>query len=261
MRITHAHRDAATAPVWNIQPQQQAFQKADDEDDEDDSDDIDTGNEDDDDNGDEDDSGDDGDDDGDEDKPKGGKRGDDAEAYWKSRSRSNEKAKNRALDERDRATQQLTKVREALGLGKDDKIDPDSIARKFATNEDERHDLMVENTIFRVDAANAAALMDSRQFMNKVKRLDHEDDRFVQRLRNLVKQEVKERGLAGKDDSGDGKDKSDNTSRKGRRKSGNPAGGGDTPNQLSRADLAKMTPEQITKAQEKGQLNDLLGIK
>lgn len=33
------------------------------------------------------------------------------------------------------------------------------------------------------------------------------------------------------------------------------------PKQVSRADLARMTPEQINKAREAGQLNDLMGIK
>lgn len=145
-------------------------------------------------------------------------------------------------------------IAKALGLKEDD--DPVKAAQTAAEERDlaraERKQLRVENAVLRSahqHGADPESLTDSRSFMKLLEAIDPDADDFAAQVGAAIKAAV---------------EANPNLKAQGSTappRSGGPVGGG-TPakGQLSRDDLKGMTPAQINKAREDGQLNQLLGI-
>lgn len=210
-----------------------------------------TGSESDADNADDNDSSDDSDDDGsgDDKGSQGAKKtskdnADDDQDDWKSKSRT--------WEGRAKATnKQLEAVKKALGLSKDDNLDPKELAEKLGTSESKSATLLRENAVLKAAPAgvDVEQLLDSKTFERLLDELDPEDDKFRAKVKALVEKEIERRPSL---KSGGAK--------KGTTRSGTAVKGeGDAKSQLTRADLAKMSPEEIVKAQNEGRLKDLMG--
>lgn len=164
---------------------------------------------------------------------------------WKSTSRQWE---NRA-----KATDaQLKQIKKALGIAKDDELDPKELADELGTTRSKATTLLRENAVLRAAPAgvDVEAMLDSKSFEKALEELDPEDEKFRAKVKTLVEKEIERRpSLAGK--------KKTSTTRTGTPSTGE----SDAKTQLTRADLAKMSPEAIVKAQSEGRLKDLLGTK
>jgi hypothetical protein len=163
-------------------------------------------------------------------------KGDDTD--WKAQARRHE-------NEKKATAKQLEAIKKALGLSKDSKLSPEELQEKLSEADTDRADTKRENMVLRHAAklgVDGDDLMDSRKFMNKLKELDMDDANYSDKVKALVTAESK------------GSKKSAGTPKGAAPLDGKPAG-----TQLTRADLKKMSPDEIVKAQEKGLLKDLLG--
>ena len=154
------------------------------------------------------------------------------------------------------SNKQLEQVKQLLGLGKNDTLDPKQLKAALEESQGTSSELARDNAILRVAnklKVDADDLTDSKKFMAKVDALDPEDDGYNAKLRKLVEAEAKARNLLGTSD--------DDESPKKAKKGGTPLKGDKPVTQLTREDLKGMSPEAIVKAQNEGRLKDLLGQK
>lgn len=159
-------------------------------------------------------------------------------------SRTNAKAQA-AEDARNELAQSIGK---ALGLVKDEPVDPARLTEQLTQAQEQARQSALELAVYRAapSADAATALLDSRSFLAKVADIDpSEGDKIAEAVTGAVQ----ENPALGK------RAPAPNPAQ------GSSAGGPPRPVQLTQADLAGMSPEQITEARQKGQLDDLLGIK
>lgn len=172
---------------------------------------------------------------------------------WKAQARKHEdraKANKRALDEAQAARQDGDE-------GEDWQSKATEAEERAQAAEERAVELAYESTVNRVAAKaglDPEALLDSDSFRRKVgEELDDDwepDD--IDGLRAAVEKVAKSKEFAGSPRF--------TTSRAPARSGADMPGGPAGLRQLTDADLSRMTPEQIVAAQEKGQLNNLLGI-
>jgi hypothetical protein len=150
----------------------------------------------------------------------------------------------------------MDKLAKALGLKGDD--DPAKAAQTAAEERDAAkavaRNLAVENAVMRAasrSGANADALTDSRAFMRALDGIDPAADDFATQLDAAIAKAVEANPSL----------KAQGVPVAAPARSGGPVGGGAAiPGQLTREDIKGMTPDEILKAKEDGQLNTLLGI-
>lgn len=170
---------------------------------------------------------------------------------WKARSRQNEAGKKAA-------EKKLASVLAALGVDDKGDLTPAQLKQKFEDADAETKGLKVENAVIKAASkagVDADELTDSKRFMSKVADLDPSEASFAKDVKALIDAELKARPslkIGGVDDKG-GKGKGGT--------GGKESTGNNGKSQLSRADLAKMTPAEIVKAQSEGRLDDVMGKK
>lgn len=183
--------------------------------------------------------------------PEGAQR--DAQAPKKETEGEDWRAHAREWEKRAKTTnKQLDVIKKALGLTKDEELDPKELSEKLKSANSQNQEAVRENRILRIApkaGVDADALLDSRRFMAQVAELDVESASFEKDLQKLINDEVKNRpSLKVTPDP------------KPAPKSGTPVDNSSKP-QLTREDLKKMSPEDIVKAQNEGRLDDILGAK
>lgn len=163
-------------------------------------------------------------------------------------------AKAAAADEaRKELAQQIGK---ALGLVADEPVDPAKLTEQLTQSQAQAKQAALELAIFKSspDAATAAALLDSRSFLEKVATLDATDTAALAAAVNAAV-EANPRLVA----APEVRPPAPNPAQ------GSSAAGPGTAAQLSKADVERLAREgkheEINKARIDGRLNDLLGIK
>ncbi|MGW2594760.1 hypothetical protein ACWCXC_31460 [Streptomyces sp. NPDC001515] len=177
-----------------------------------------------------------------------------------------EKAKREALEQKAKDDQDdlMKRVAKAFGLETDEAKPPtpEELAQQLAeeqtrtkASDDRARQTQVELAVYKTAGKHGGdpdALLDSRSFANAIAKLDPADTGFDQAVGNAVKAAVEANAkLAAKAPE----PKPEPT----------PAGGasmdgaGSGKRQLGKADVARMTPEEITKAVQEGRLNAYLG--
>ena len=158
--------------------------------------------------------------------------------------RTDAKAKA-AEDARNELAQTIGK---ALGLVKDEPVDPTELTKQLTQAQTEQRQAALELAIFRAtpDATVANALLDSRSFLEKVADLDPTDGIAIAAA---VGEAVQQNPALGKrlpaPTPGQGA-----------------AGSGPVQvAQLTQADLDRMTPEEIVTAKKEGRFDQLMGIR
>lgn len=157
------------------------------------------------------------------------------------------------------ATDKLTAdMKRLLGIG--DTQDPNLVAQQLQAAQDAAWASKVELTLYKQAGglgANPAALLDSMTFIQSLDDIEAEPGtpEFDQQLAVKV-QEAMDRNPNLKA----GQASASPPPRFAAGADGGTRAGTSVP-QLTESDLRRMSPEQIVAAQEKGQLNDLLGIK
>lgn len=161
----------------------------------------------------------------------------------------------------------LRAVQRALGGGEDDKPDPEALTRQLEEARTAEKQRRTENLVLRLAPAAGAdpdILLDSTSFLRDLAKLDPEARDDVEDLvRDYAKKHPRYRLAAAAGEGGGGEDGTTGTDKKAEKK---PAGksGADMngaaakPRQVTAAELAKMTPQEIVTAQEKGLLDSLL---
>ena len=157
------------------------------------------------------------------------------------------------------ARTQLADVAKLLGLAPETN-DPAALTEQIEAAQDAAWRSGVQLALYKAAGqlgANADALLDSMSFIESLDAIDAEpgDPEFATQLADLVKAAV-ERNPTFKS----GQAPAAPTQRFPAGADGGARSGTSVP-QLSESDLTRMSPEQIVEAQEKGQLNNLLGIK
>jgi hypothetical protein len=192
-----------------------------------------------------------------DDKPKDDKAKD--EPDWKSRARQWEdraKENKTAAEERDQLKLTVQAIMAAIDpkASKDD--DPEAIAERAVQERDakdnELKQLRIEHAAERAArraGADVDALLDSRSFSKILAKLDPEADDFNDRLGDAIDEALK----------ANPKLKAAATAAPApTRTAADPGGTRSTTGQLTRADLATMSPEQIVEARKAGRLDALL---
>ena len=138
-----------------------------------------------------------------------------------------------------------------LGLTKDGEKtpDPDALAKDLTTAREQARQHAVDLAVYKAAAANQAnpdALLDSASFLAKVRTLDPNGADFTTQVTDAIKTAV-----------------TTNQALKAVRATGASGveltGGSGEQGQITEAQLARMTPDQIVDAQTKGLLKNLLG--
>lgn len=181
-------------------------------------------------------------------------KGDDTD--WKARSRqweSRAKANRDAAAERDQLKATLDTLRKALDPDAQADDDPHKVAEKAVAERDARtaelRSLRLERAAERAGrkaGADVDALLDSRGFLTALGGLDPDSDDFDGELAAAVAKAVEHNPRLKAASQAPTKSVTE------------PGAATDTNGQLTRADLAGMTPEQITEARRKGRLASLL---
>jgi hypothetical protein len=179
-----------------------------------------------------------------------------AQAYIKALRVENSTNRTKATAADTARQETMDAIAKALGLKGDD--DPAAAAKTAAEERDAAKtvakNLAVENAILRMAAkqgANPESLTDSRSFMRQLEAIDPAADDFAEKVEGAIKAALE----------GNPALKAQGAPVVAPARSGGPVGGGaNIPGQLKRDDLKGMTPDEIIKAKEDGQLNTLLGI-
>lgn len=153
------------------------------------------------------------------------------------------------------------KVAEALGIHTNGQPDPAKLTEQVTAAQAAARQSTVELAVWKAAATaggNAEALLDSRTFVDTITKLDPASSSFAKDVSDAIAAAVASSDRFKAAASGQAP-----ATPPARFPAGADGGarGGTTVSQLTEADLARMSPEQIVDAQEKGQLNDLLGIK
>ena len=160
-------------------------------------------------------------------------------------------AKAQAADEA--RTELANTIGKALGLVKDEPIDPAKLTESLTTAQADARRAQVELAVFRsasTAAGDPAALLDSSSFLASLASIDPADTAAVTAAITAAVAANPRLGAA----PGDPKPPAPNPAQ------GAGAGGAAAAPQLTRAELAGMSPEAIEKARVEGRLNTALGI-
>lgn len=161
-----------------------------------------------------------------------------------------ENASTRVNAKQAAADEARNELLQKLGLTKDgaDKPDPDALAKDLTTAREQARQTAIDLAVYRSAGANGAnpdALLDSASFLAKVRTLDPTGADFTTQVTDAIKtavaanQTLKAARAAGA--------------------SGVELGGGTgEQGQLTAAQIARMTPEQIVEADNKGLLRDYM---
>ncbi|MFE4991418.1 hypothetical protein ACFRH4_08710 [Streptomyces mirabilis] len=163
---------------------------------------------------------------------------------WKANSRKNENGKKANND-------LLAKVAEALGLDAGTKPDADQLTQQLTASQSEVRQSKVEAAVLRTAArlgVDGDALLDSRSFLNSLTDVDPSDSAAVEAAVNAVKTRFQNPSTTTADAV------PTPPARSGAPINGSP--GGSKP--ITEAELARMSPDQITKAYEDGRLAHLM---
>ena len=176
--------------------------------------------------------------------PADDKKGDDDTA---ARLKAMEEQLRNTGSERDNLKSVLEKLGKVLNPEKE--TDPEELAKNLSAKDQELAETKLELAVLKIAGHEKGAdLLDSRKFMNAVKGLDPNGDAFATKVKEMMGSDKQDDG--GKK-SGDGK--------KGKSAGAEMTGGSTgTQTQLTRADLKKMSPEEIEKAESEGRLTALL---
>jgi hypothetical protein len=149
------------------------------------------------------------------------------------------------------AEEARTELLQKLGLTKDgaDKPDPDALAKDLASARETAKETSIKLAVYRAAAANKAnpdALLDSASFLAKVRTLDPTGADFATQVNDAITAAVTSNPIlkATQAVGASGVDLGGGTGEQG---------------QITEAQLARMTPDQIVDAQSKGLLRSLLG--
>ncbi|GAA1051396.1 hypothetical protein [Arthrobacter russicus] len=160
---------------------------------------------------------------------------------------ANYRTKASSADQASQAT--LDRIASALGLKGEEKPDPEKLTAELGNAQEQARQRTVELAIYKAagpNQANPDALLDSASFLAKVRTLDPKAGDFTNQVTDAIKEAV-----------------TANQSLKAVRAAGASgtefSGGSGEQGQITEAQLAQMTPEQIVEAQEKGLLRNLLG--
>lgn len=107
-------------------------------------------------------------------------------------------AKSAEKDRADAAEQRLADVLKALGVDTDDDPDPDALKQAIDAKDAQLRARDVELAAYRAamkQGANPDALLDSRQFLDTVSKLDPADEKFSASLEDAIKQAVENNPL------------------------------------------------------------------
>jgi hypothetical protein len=124
----------------------------------------------------------------------------DAERAQRAITAAREDAK-KAKAEKGTIAQQLAGVLSALGLKPDGSQDPAELLKAATAERDAEREkaraTATELAVFKIASkpeigANAAALLDSRGFMAKIAELDHNSDKFAEKVESAVKKAIEE---------------------------------------------------------------------
>jgi hypothetical protein len=157
--------------------------------------------------------------------------------------------RNAVREELATTQKQLADVLAALGMTPDGKSappDPAKLAEQIAAKDAKIRELELTTAVTAAAeqaGAKAARLLDSRSFMSKLAEVDPSDTKAVTAaITAAIKDDPSLKATTGPARSGV-----------------DMAGASGGPRQLTEADLARMSPEQIVKAQNDGLLRNLLG--
>lgn len=172
---------------------------------------------------------------------------------WEDRAKANKKEADRAAQENAQLKQTLEALRKALDPdGAAQEEDPGELAEKATRERDakdaELRQLRLEQAAEkagRTAGADVDALLDSRGFATKLHKLDPTGDDFDDELKSLVTKALEDNPRLKAPSPAPTRSVTDG------------AGTRDDKGQLTRADLASMTPDQITKARREGRLTSL----
>jgi hypothetical protein len=124
----------------------------------------------------------------------------DAERAQRAIAAAREDAK-KAKAEKGTIAQQLAGVLSALGLKPDGSQDPAELLKAATAERDAEREkaraTATELAVFKIASkpeigANAAALLDSRGFMAKIAELDHNSDKFADKVESAIKKAIEE---------------------------------------------------------------------
>ena len=181
-----------------------------------------------------------------------------------------EKAARQAAETKTQDT--LKAVAKALGLADEDKPDPEKLTAQLEEARAAERQRRTELQVLRLApglGADADALLDSQAFAKTIAGLDPAGSTFREdvedAIRDMVGKHARYKAATvskADDDAGDDTKKTTTSTgtKKAAGKSGaDMSGAGGKPQQVTAAELAKMTPQEIVNAQDKGLLNELLG--
>lgn len=182
------------------------------------------------------------------------------EVDWKARARQWEdtaKKNKTAMEERDQLKLTMQAIAAALDPNGSKDLDPEEVTKRAIAERDakdqELKQLRIEQAAERAGrraGADVDALLDSRGFVTAIGKLDPTADDFSDRVTEAVEAALKTNPRL----------KAQSGTTAPTRTATDPGGKRDTSGtgQLTRADLAGMTPEQIVEARKNGRLNSLL---
>lgn len=177
-----------------------------------------------------------------------------------------EKAARRVEQEKSQAL--LKTVAKALGFAEEDKPDPEKLTAQLEEARAAERQRRTELQVLRLApgiGADADALLDSQAFSRAIKDLDPAAGSFREDVEDAIRDHLtkyprhKAVAPAAKADDDSGSEKKTASKKDAGRSGADMNGAGSKPHQVTAAELAKMTPQQIVEAQEKGLLAELLG--
>jgi hypothetical protein len=171
--------------------------------------------------------------------------------------------KGQTKAEREKTEATLKAVQKALGLAEDDKPDPVKLAAQLEEARAAEQARRVEMQVLRLApklGGDPDALLDSQAFTAKLKGLDPADPAFAEDVEDLITEAVKKNARYRMSPATETADEGKKTDKKpAGRSGGDMSGAGTRPRQVTEAELASMTPQEIVKAQDEGRLTNLLG--
>lgn len=177
--------------------------------------------------------------------------------------READELKGQTKAEREKTEATLTAVAKALGLAEEDKPDPEKLAAQLQEAQAQERTRRVEMQVLRLAprlGGDPDALLDSQAFTSKLKGLDPADPAFAEDVEDLITEAVKKNARYRMSPATETADEGKKTDKKpAGRSGGDMSGAGTRPRQVTEAELASMTPQEIVKAQDEGRLTNLLG--
>ena len=169
------------------------------------------------------------------------------------RENGSERVNAKAQAAEDARNELAQSIGKALGLVKDEALDPAKLTQELTASQTAAQQARVELAVFRAAPAvngDPAALLDSTSFLKSLEGIDPNDSAAVQAAISTAVAANSRLGAAT-----DPRSPAPNPAQ------GASASGSTAVTQVTRAELAGMTPEAIEQARLGGRLNDVLGIK